>query len=316
MPRRLRIEYPGAIYHVINRGDRKEDIFKDDGDREQFLSTLGEACGKTEWQVHAYCLMRNHFHLVIETPQPNLVLGMKWLLGVYTKRFNIRHKLCGHLFAGRYKAMIVDSSGTGYLRTVCDYVHLNPVRARLLGQEVKLTDFRWSSYPEYLKSPAKRPAWLRVDRLLGEKGIPRDSEAGRRQFEALMEQWRAQEQTADYRDLRRDWCLGSEEFRHELLNAALERVGPNHYGSERRETAEEKAKRIVAEGLKLLGWDEASLQKRPKGDKAKVLLARQLRAETTMSLKWIAARLQMGSWTYVSNLLSSGDSIHSLKSED
>ena len=132
MPRQLRLEYPGAIYHVMNRGDRREDIFLDDGIGSGFWPRLGEACAKTDWQVHAYCLMRNHFHLVMETPQANLVAGMKWLLGVYTKRFNIRHKLCGHLFAGRYKALIVDGSGNGYLRTVCDYVHLNPVRAKLL----------------------------------------------------------------------------------------------------------------------------------------------------------------------------------------
>jgi REP element-mobilizing transposase RayT len=96
------MECPGAIYHVMNRGDRREDIFKDDQDRERFLATLGEACAKTQWRVHAYCLMSNHFHWVIETPQPNLVAGMKWLLGTYTSRFNIHHKLCGHWFAGRY----------------------------------------------------------------------------------------------------------------------------------------------------------------------------------------------------------------------
>src|SRR5580693_5908615 len=130
MARKLRIEYPGAVYHVMNRGDRRDVLFKDEQDHQCFLKTLDEACQKAKWQVHAYCLMRNHFHLVIETPQPTLVAGMKWLLGTYTKRFNIRHKQCGHLFAGRYKALIVDGSGDGYLQTVCDYVHLNPVRAR------------------------------------------------------------------------------------------------------------------------------------------------------------------------------------------
>src|SRR5215470_20069653 len=135
------------MYHVMNRGDHREAIFEDERDRQRFLDTLSESCQKTEWQVHAYCLMSNHFHLVLETPQPNLVAGMKWLLGVYTKRFNIRHKLCGHLFAGRYKAMHVDGSGNGYLRTVCDYVHLNPVRARLLAPEEPLQTYRWSSYP-------------------------------------------------------------------------------------------------------------------------------------------------------------------------
>jgi REP element-mobilizing transposase RayT len=89
--RKLRIQYPGAIYHVMNRGDRREPIFEDDQDRERFLETLTEACEKTTWQVHAYCLMSNHFHLLLETPQPNLVPGMKWFLGTYTIRFNRRH---------------------------------------------------------------------------------------------------------------------------------------------------------------------------------------------------------------------------------
>jgi REP element-mobilizing transposase RayT len=292
------------MYHVMNRGDHRENIFKDDEDHRRFLSTLGEACEKTEWQVHGYCLMRNHFHLVIETPQANLVSGMKWLLGVYTKRFNIRHKLCGHLFAGRYKALIVDGSGSGYLRTVCDYVHLNPVRAKLIKPVMALESFGWSSYPEYLKPSRKRPPWLRVDRLLGEKGIPKDSEAGRKEFGRQMEQRRAEEARADYRQLRRGWCLGSEEFRKELLAAAVERVGPSHYGADRRESSEAKARRIVAEGLKHLGWQESELAARSKADKGKVAVARRLRQETTMSLKWVAQALQMGSWTYVSNLLN------------
>ena len=108
MARKLRLEYPGAIYHVMNRGDRREPIFQDDRDRTRFLETLGEACAKADWQVHAYCLMTNHFHLVLETPQGNLVAGMKWFLGTYTSRFNRRHKLFGHLFSGRYKSLIVD----------------------------------------------------------------------------------------------------------------------------------------------------------------------------------------------------------------
>ena len=128
MARKLRVQYPGAMYHVMNRGDRREAIFTDAEDRKRFLQTLGEACERTCWQVHAYCLLTNHFHLVIETPQPNLVVGMKWLLGTYTSRFNRRHKEFRHLFSGPYKALPVDGSGTGYLKTACDYVHLNPAR--------------------------------------------------------------------------------------------------------------------------------------------------------------------------------------------
>jgi REP element-mobilizing transposase RayT len=178
MARKLRVQYPGAIYHVMNRGDRREPIFKDDIDRERFIQTLGETCAKTHWQIHALCLMPNHFHLVVETPRANLVTGMKWFLGTYTSRFNRRHKLFGHLFSGRYKALVVDSSGNGYLKTVCDYVHLNPVRAKLLTPEEPLHSYRWSSYGEYLKAPGRRWPWLRVDRLLGEMCIPQDSSAG------------------------------------------------------------------------------------------------------------------------------------------
>ena len=113
MARKLRVEYPGATYHVMGRGDRREEIFWDDPDRERFLETLGETCVKTGWQVHALCLMGNHFHLVVETPQGNLVAGMKWLLGTYTSRFNRRHQWFGHVFSGRSQALIVDGSGGG-----------------------------------------------------------------------------------------------------------------------------------------------------------------------------------------------------------
>ena len=157
MPRKIRLEYPGAVYHVINRGDRREDIFKDDEDRRKFLATLEEACRKTEWQVHAYCLMRNHFHLVIEPPQANLMAGMKWLLGTYTGRFNRRHKVVGHLFSGRYKSLVVDGLGNGCLKTVCDYAHLNPARAKLAGADEMLRNYAWSSWPAYRMDPAQRP---------------------------------------------------------------------------------------------------------------------------------------------------------------
>ena len=118
MARKLRVEYPGAIYHILNRGDRREPIFQDNQDRDRFLATLAEACAKTGWQIHAFCLMPNHFHLVVETPQPNLVARMKWFLGTYTSRFNRRHKQFGRLFSGRYKSLVVDGSSNGYLKTV------------------------------------------------------------------------------------------------------------------------------------------------------------------------------------------------------
>src|SRR3954471_22378603 len=187
MARKPRVQYAGALYHIMNRGSGKAAVFRNVQGHHSFLKTLGEACAKTGWQVHAFCLMKTHFHLVVETPQANLVAGMKWLLGTYTIRFNRRHKVFGPLFSGRYKALPVDGSGNGYLRTACDYVHLNPVRAKLLKPEQRLRDFGWSSYPDYLKEAKARPKWLRVDRVLGECGIPSDSAAGRRQWEQRME---------------------------------------------------------------------------------------------------------------------------------
>lgn len=287
----------------MNRGDRREDIFEDDKDRTRFLETLGEACQKTGWEVHAYCLMRNHFHLVVETPQPNLVAGMKWLLGTYTSRHNRRHKEFGHLFSGRYKALIVDGSGNGYLKSACDYVHLNPVRAKLLKAEQPLTEFAWSSYGQYLASPSKRPGWLRVDRLLGEWGIPKDRAAGRRVFAKRMEWRRQQDGQKEFKKLERGWCLGDEQFRKELLQQVNERPGLRHFGEAVREAAEAQAERMVLAGLKRLGWQEAALGTRRKGDTAKLALAEELRSNTTMTLGWIAERLHMGSRGYLAALL-------------
>lgn len=304
MPRQLRIEYPGAIYHVMNRGDHREPIFKDDLDRQKFLLTLGQVCEKTGWGIHAYCLMPNHFHLVVETPQANLVAGMKWFLGTYTARFNRRHQLFGHLFSGRYKSLIVDGSGNGYLRTVCDYVHMNPVRAKLLAADRPMTGYQWSSYGEYVKPPGKRVPWLRVDRLFGEMGIPQDSVAGRRQFAMNMEQRRGNEAAQEWKRIERGWCVGDEKFRQELLAQAEGKFGAHHYAGQQQESAEEKARRILAVELRSLGWKHGELEKRLKADPEKVRIARRLRSETTVTLKWIAGELRMGTWTYVSNNLS------------
>ena len=127
MARSIRIEIAGALYHVMARGNRRESIYRDDDDRRFFLKTFAEACEMTGWRVHAWVLMGNHYHLLIQTPEPNLVAGMKWLQNTYTRRFNIRHRLWGRLFGDRYKAMPVENEGY-YYETLVDYIHLNPAR--------------------------------------------------------------------------------------------------------------------------------------------------------------------------------------------
>jgi len=257
LPRAMRVEYSGAIYHVMDRGDRREDIFVDDVDRQDLLKTLAEACRKTDWQVHAYCLMRNHFHVVLETPHANLVEGMRWFLSAYTIRLNHRQKLFGHVFSGRYKALIVEGSGNGYLKTACDYVHLNPVRAHLLNAEDRLLAYPWSSFGWYLAAPEHRLGWMCVDRLLGEHGIQEDCAAGRLKFERQMERRRLEEvDEAAPQEFRRAWSIGSEVFRRECLEQMEGKVGENHPGQIRLETAETKAERIVAEELARLGCGE------------------------------------------------------------
>jgi putative transposase len=141
MSRPLRIEYPGAVYHITSRGNEKKPVFKDDQDRENFLSTLQHVNKRYNWICHAYCLMTNHFHLLIETPDGNLSLGMRQLNGVYTQLFNKWHGRVGHLFQGRYKAILIQKDS--HLLEVCRYVVLNPVRARIIE---KPEEWKWSSY--------------------------------------------------------------------------------------------------------------------------------------------------------------------------
>lgn len=307
MARPLRIEYPGAIYHVLSRGDRREAIFKSDRDRELFLELLARTCRRTGWQIHAYCLMGNHFHLVVETPRSNLSVGMQWLLGSYTQQFNRRHRLCGHLFGGRYKALLVDGRKGAYLRQVCDYVHLNPVRAGMLSDKNKVHSYRWSSCAHYLTTKRKRPAWMRTDRLMGEHGLMRESARAHREFSRRMESLRKEANRPEaMQSIRRGWKLGGEDFLDWILEKMEVLTKKAHPGWERDETEQAKACRIIQEGLKRLGWSKAELKRRRKGDAQKVALARRLRGETAVSLRWIAENLHMGTWTHVSNRLYHG----------
>lgn len=295
MPREVRVEYPGAVYHVMSRGDQREDIFLDELDRHDFLKTLAEACQKTDWQVHTYGLMRNHYHVVLETPNANLVSGLAWLQSTYTIRLNNRHRLTGHVLSGRYKAQLVEGSGNGYLRTACDYVHLNPVRAKLLASEDRLLAYPWSSFPLYLAAPEHRPRWLRTDRLLGEHGIQQDTPLSRQEFERRLERRRLEE--VDPKALEQfcqAWCIGSEGFRQECLQRMEGRVGENHPGRTRLETAEAKADRMVAEELARLRWTPKDLAGRERSHPAKLALAARLRQATTLSVKQIAERLHLG----------------------
>jgi REP element-mobilizing transposase RayT len=162
MARPLRIEYPGAVYHITSRGNDKKPVYKDDLDRDYFLTTLDKVNKRYNWLCHAYCLMDNHFHLLIETPDGNLSLGMRQLTGVYAQRFNKRHGRVGHLFQGRYKAILIQKDS--HLLEVCRYVVLNPVRARLVKEPGQ---WRWSSYGATV-GQEKPPSCLTTNWVLGQ----------------------------------------------------------------------------------------------------------------------------------------------------
>jgi hypothetical protein len=240
--------------------------------------------------------MPNHYHLVLETPEPNLVAGMAWLQSAYTIRLNHRHRLFGHVFSGRYKSQLVEGSGNGYLRSACDYVHLNPVRAGRLRPQERLLSYPWSSFGAYLASPEHRPGWVRVDRLLGEHGIQEERPEGRARFEQGMERRRLEELDPEaLKGMRRGWCLGGEGFRPQMLRRMAGRLGEHHAGELHRASAGAKAEQIIAEELGRQGWQEADLLSRRKQDPVKLELAARLRRETTLSIRAMAARVQLGS---------------------
>lgn len=202
MSRPLRIEFAGALYHVTSRGDGQEDIYLDDSDRELFLEVLGEVSERFNWTPHAYCLMGNHYHLLLETPDANLSKGMRQLNGVYTQRFNRKHKRTGHVFQGRYKAIIVQKQT--YLLELARYIVLNPVRARMVHSA---KDWLWSSYRATAGMADALP-WLASDWILSAFSEKRSEATDR--YKAFVAE--GKNQPAIWEQLKNQIYLGTDAF--------------------------------------------------------------------------------------------------------
>jgi len=310
MPRALRHQYPGAVYHVTARGDGGKEIFETDDDSKAFLFRLGQVCASHGWRVHAWVLMGNHFHLLLETPEPNLVTGMKYLLGTFSQGWNGRRSRRGHVWQGRYKSVPVSAAVEGpyYFRIAADYIHLNPARAGLAGgKRGNLVAYKWSSLADYARG--KGPDWLVTDRLLNAFELAKDGR-GRRAYVAWLEARAASDggkvDEAAMKALKRGWYLGEPTFADKLL--AL--VSPQEKGQASRDPVskshdEAESENLAKRALKILGLplDQAALSKLGKGDWRKVLVAVLLRERTAVGNRWVTERLAMGHTGAVSRLI-------------
>jgi putative transposase len=206
MARPLRLEFPGAIYHVTSRGNARAAVFVSDSDRRAFLATLAEVVERYGWLCHAYCLMGNHYHLLVETPDANLSRGMRQLNGLYTQRFNQRAGRVGHVFQGRFKAIVVGRES--HLLELSRYVVLNPVRAKIA---VRPEGYRWSSY-RATAGLESAPAWLTVGWLLAQFGARRG--AARKRYREFVREGLGR--ASPWNELRGQILLGSDEFAEKL----------------------------------------------------------------------------------------------------
>ena len=323
MPRQVRIEYPGAIYHVMARGNRRGIIVADDEDRRMFVRTLGQACERAGFRVHAWVLMSNHYHLLLETPEANLSRGMAWLQNAFTRRVNTRHRFWGHVFGDRYKAIVVEPGNCFW--ALLDYIHLNPVRAGLVKREDGLEEYIWSSLYGYMQPPGQRQSWLETERGLQVAGCE-DSAAGRRKFLELLEErvdwekpgaagvkFRAGEEEPEVAlrtTLRRGWFFGGQVFREKLLGLVEKKMADGrlkrsdgYTGGEMRQHGQHRAEQLLDAGFRVLRVDAEILRIEPCNDWRKGLLAELLQAETTVKLDWIRENLRMGDRSYCCRLI-------------
>ncbi len=294
MARKLRIEYSGALYHVINRGNYRADIFKDEGARAAFEACLWEACEKTGWVVHAYVIMRNHYHLALETPNGDLVAGMKWLQATFANRFNRFRAERGHVFQGRYQAIVLEDAHA--LGSVCHYIHLNPVRAKIVAA-ADLATFRWGSF-HWLDQKRNRPAALQFESALDDAGGLADTPAGRKRYQAYLE-WLStdtKEQKARCFDrMSRGWAHGTREFKKALLEDQQDvRAVGSIAEADSREARELAWETALTRCVRSLGKAKTDPTTTRKAEPWKVAIATHLKATTTASNPWLARRLHMG----------------------
>ena len=251
MGRAWRIEFEGALYHVLSRGNEQRDIFFDDTDRRMFLETVGEMAQRFEMDLFAYVLMDNHYHLLLRTRRANLSRAMQWLGVTYTNRVNARHSRSGHLFQGRFKSMLVQNDA--YLMRLSYYIHRNPLRA---GMVERLADYPWSSYRAYAYGKPVAE-WLNTDVILSQLANVEDSHKAYR--ENIQDY--AEEEGRLWEDLRHGFILGTEHFVREIRRKFLPEI-PNHDVPQQKLLKRDIGlDQVIAKAATFLGCDVEDLRK-------------------------------------------------------
>jgi REP element-mobilizing transposase RayT len=302
MARKLRLEHEGAIYHVINRGNYRQDLFGTVGAAEAFERCLFAACARSGWRLQAYAIMRNHYHLALETPRANLATGMHWLQGTFATRFNRLRGERGHLFQGRYQALLVEPGPA--LARVVDYIHLNPVRAGIVAVE-QAASFRWSSLGRYIRGA--RPPGAVCEDWLRERGCT-DTASGWVDYQAHLVRTMQEpaERENDYGPLSQGWAIGSRTWRQAVAqdHAARKLGEAAHAGPEARALREAQWAEAAERLLGRIGKTRQDAAEDLKGAAWKVAVAEALRRTTSAANGWIAGHLHMGTGGSVSKYLS------------
>jgi REP element-mobilizing transposase RayT len=295
MPRRLRIEYEGAIYHVMARGNARQKIVRDDADRGRLIEVLEQTVSRCGWELASYVVMGNHLHLLVKTPRPNLGVGMQSFLSGYAIWAGRRWRRQGHLFQGRYRAEMIEDES--YYWTVSRYLHLNPVRAGLVPRPEQ---WEWSSYPGY--RDARRAAdWVAHDALLAARQGDQGGRNARSAYIRFVEAGLADPPPPPFREAFGGWVLGSERFLARLRTLA----GPTASNSpiaEARQLAGLDPKRIFAAVADFYGLDDALLSRRRDPHLARAVAAWLCRRHTEATLRELAQWLGLSRADSVPNL--------------
>jgi REP element-mobilizing transposase RayT len=261
MARAWRIEFEGALYHVLSRGNERRDIFFGDDDRRRFLDTLGDMAQRFEIDVFVYVLMGNHYHLLLRTPRANLSRAMQWLGVTYTNRFNARHSRSGHLFQGRFKNMLVQNDA--YLLQLSYYIHRNPLRAKMVE---RLADYRWSSYRAYAYGQIA-PEWLNTELILSQLVNAKDRHKAYRENT----QKYAQEEGRLWEDLRHGFILGEKRFVGEIKKRFLPKTSHREIPQQRLLIKEVNVNQVLAKAAGFLGCDIGDFKKAARVSSSSVL---------------------------------------------